>query len=141
MTAAKPRPENGPALLHAHLEEAAKKEFAWGSNDCVHFSSEWLKKLGYEEPLTGLPRWSGALSAARAIKSRGGFVEAVSARMAELGCPVVDRRSAQRGDLAIIRHPSGLHALGIVMADKVVCLAPEGTSRIPVNHIISVWRT
>jgi len=77
------RPENWPELLDRHLNEWAYVCFEYGTADCVSFVSAWMKRIGYVEPLEGIPKWSTALGAARAFQSLGGFETAIDGRMIE----------------------------------------------------------
>lgn len=136
----KQRPENWPALLFDHIEEARAVPFAWGAHDCAHFASSWMETLGYAEPLAGFGTWTTALGAARVQKKHGDFKAAVANRMAALGCPAVVPMCAQRGDVAIVRDGRGLHALGIVVGAHVACPAEIGVVMSPLNSALGAWR-
>ncbi|EIP96880.1 hypothetical protein OpiT1DRAFT_01307 [Opitutaceae bacterium TAV1] len=136
------RPEDWPKRLHEYLAEASRLSFAWGRHDCVHLAARWLERIGYAEPLAGLPSWKSELSAWRAMRARGGFEQAVADHVARLGCSAVPPLAGQRGDIALVAIPQGRkQALGIIDGVGVACAAPVGLGRVPVTAILRAWRT
>lgn len=138
-----PRPENWPALLEQHLAEWRHRPFAWGSADCVHFAAGWLSRLGYEQPLAGLPAWSGPLSAYRVQCALGGFEHAINAQLLAMGIRRTAAAFAQRGCLALVPVDGRLRrlALGIVDTRAVLMVGASGLEAMPRNKALAVWKT
>lgn len=96
------RPDNWPELLDAHLREWSAYPFDYGHHDCVTFSATWLERLGYDQPLAGLPRWTCIKDAVRVWRALGGFQHAVQAQLNALGCERVPPAKAGRGDIVLV---------------------------------------
>jgi len=134
------RPENWPELLDRHLNEWAYVCFEYGTADCVSFVSAWMKRIGYVEPLEGIPKWSTALGAARAFQSLGGFETAIDGRMIELGCSRVAVGLAKRGDVVLVRATTRTRAVGICNGSTVSVLTPNGLTNITlIQNAMIAW--
>lgn len=145
----RPRPENWPAMLAAHVERLRSLSFAWGKTDCVTVSADWMMTLGYDDPIADIRgRWRSATGASRVIGGADNFAAAVATRLAAAGCPEIAPAFAHRGDIALLREPawlipSGRHPrllLGLV--DGRMAWAPVASRfmPLPLSAAIAAWR-
>ena len=136
------KPAEWEKRLAAYLAAASTRPFSWGYHDCVLFAAGWLRELGYPDPLAPFEPWGSPLSAARAIRSAGGFGPAVAERMAALGCVVIPPLTAQRGDIVLLQIDAHRQALGVVVGAQAAVPGVYSIQNIPlVSRAISGWRT
>ena len=89
------KPEGFTGLLTDYIEGRRDKPFAWGANDCVTFSMDWVKHMRGKDPIADLRgKWQDAPSAARVIDSLGGLLAETDRRFKR-----IDQAFAQRGDI------------------------------------------
>lgn len=135
------RPDDWPEQLSRFVASWAARPFAYGHTDCVTFAAAWLQRMGYTEPLKGLPEWDSALSAARAFRALGGFDSAIESRMAALGCPRIPITFAMRGDIVLVKASERTRALGVCDGRTVAVLIPGGMKSIPLmGNAVAAWK-
>lgn len=135
------RPIDWPEQLSKHVAAWATRPFAYGETDCVTFAAAWLERMGYADPLDGIPKWNSALGAARAFGALGGFDAAIEARMAALGCPRIPITFAMRGDIVLVKASARTRALGICDGRDVAVLAPSGMKMVPlIANAVAAWK-
>jgi hypothetical protein len=96
------RRDNWPDLLAAYIDEHRSEPFAWGSNDCCLFASDWILTCTGKDPAETLRgTYSTALSGVRLIESSGGMVGIIQQYGEPLGLREIKREHASRGDIAL----------------------------------------
>jgi len=135
---------NWPELLHAEIEAAQGREFAWGSFDCCLFSMDVVLTI------TGIDlaqRFRGKYKTARGAASQilkfcGGGVEDLAVKMAtEQGIEEIPVAFAQRGDVVLMDTEALGPALGIAMATEAIFVEPNlGVSGHPLKNCRRAWR-
>jgi len=136
------RKSNWPAALSLFLQEKAALPFQWGENDCCLFTADWLAILTgqYPAPAAELRgTYADALSAARAIKQRGGVEQIAADYCAAQGWGEVATAYAQRGDIATVDTEHG-PALGVVLGREVCHPGAAGVVRVPLKTARRAWR-
>lgn len=110
------KPDGFAGMLVKYTESRRSMPFAWGSNDCVTFSMDWVLALRGVDPIADLRgQWRDASTAFEVIKSLGGLIEAADVRFKR-----IPTGFAQRGDIVAIPVDghiglyvcSGSHAVG-----------------------------
>lgn len=117
--------------------------FSYGDRDCVRFAAAWIERLGYADPLAGLPTWSSPISAARTWKALGGFEHGINAQLCALGCRRVAPAQAMRGDLVLVSNGArGRQVLAIADGVDAVAHGDRCNVRIPLlKFAVTAWRT
>lgn len=97
--------------LQRYLASRLETPFEWGAHDCVLFAAGWVRLSTGLDPLTGIPKWTTAIEAARSIELCGGLVAAIDERFKR-----INPKLARDGDLALFKNSvclfSGPHIVG-----------------------------
>lgn len=120
------RVSNWPTLLSQFIEDRRRVPFAWGSNDCCLFASDWVLKATGTDPACDLRgKYASALGAARVLKTKGG-VRGIMRSIAEpLGMSRTDGNQCQRGDLVIADTGNG-ESIGICIGSHAAFVGSDG---------------
>ena len=123
-----------PEILHAEIEAAQDKPFAWGKCDCCLFAADVVKAMtgtDYASEFRG--KYKTAKGAARALIKYGH--KTLSSTMNEKLPPV---RFPKRGDV-VMALVNGDEALGICIGSMCVFKSPDGVVQMPVSDIDAAW--
>jgi len=153
------RPEQGrrsrrvadwTARLHAVIEAASVRPFAWGAHDCCVFAADCVRAITGSDPMAELRgAYDDARGAARLLAERdlrGRLLDA-------LGYPI-PVALAQRGDVVIVTHlrivregvvlldetAEGREAAGICLGEKSAFAAESGLAMLPTLACAAAWR-
>jgi hypothetical protein len=115
--------------------------FIWGANDCATFAAEAvLQMTGTPLLPAGVPTWSSARQAYRALRPTGGLAQAVRA----IGLEEVGPRMARRGDLVLLRAParsgSMRGALGVCLGERIAAPGLRGLVMTRLSEGVTAWR-
>jgi hypothetical protein len=129
------------ALLATHLTRAAGRLFAWGSDDCLAFVSDWVALATGRDPLDG---WRGLVPdepAARAgLVRHGGFTLTFRTACRRAGLQPAD--TPQLGDIGLVPLES-IHgprlACAICVDDRWAVKTADGIAVIP-SRAVNVFR-
>jgi hypothetical protein len=119
--------------LHGFVASRQAMPFGWWTNDCVTFGAAAVKAQTGVDHLAEIKTWNSMRGAARELKRRGGFVEAVSSRLTEIPCAY-----AKRGDIALVEGLA-FSALMVVEGDMLVGPGIEGLVRVPRAAMKIAW--
>lgn len=120
--------------LHAMIEGARQRPFAWGSHDCATWVAEVRRVLtGVDAAKDWRGSYRTASGAMRAIR-KAGAGDMASAVTARLGAPLPVVALAQRGDV-VCRD----RALGICTGQDVAFLGPDGLVFQPLTACDMAW--
>lgn len=113
-----------PERLHAAIEAARARPFAWGAHDCALFACDVVRAMTGEDPGREFRGCYGtAAGALRALRRRdAGDLECAAARLCG---DEVAPALARRGDVVSMPVPSG-PALGICIGPRVALVGPDG---------------
>lgn len=131
------RHDNWPTLLAAFIEERRAMPFAWGSNDCCLFASDWIRRacgVDFAEDLRG--RYSSAIGARRVLSRFGGVLE-IAKSLA--GLEQVPSATVRRGDVVAFEMQGG-HALGICCGDIAALVGKQGLVFPRIENASAAWR-
>lgn len=129
------KPQGFEKLLAGYIDERRRRPFAWGTNDCVTFTADWLQRLTGTDPLGDLRgTWDDAASAARALASVGGLLAAMDARYERIPWAF-----AQRGDVVAV--DVGGH-LGLYVCVGRYAAGPGELEMLlnPMHEAVAAWR-
>ena len=136
------RASNWPTIFAAFIERKRSEPFAWGSNDCCLFASDWvLAATGIDPAQSFRGKYATALGAARFLKANGG----VRGIMREIGEPLgmvrVDATKVQRGDLVIADTGNG-ESIGICAGSHATFVGKDGLLFAPFDfqRAAHCWR-
>ena len=119
--------------LHAFLT-AWSSPFDWTLHGCcIGFCAAAVKAQTGVDHLEGIAPFKTQRGAVRALRTRGGYFEAVSSRLTEIA-PAF----AKRGDVALVTG-IGSAALMIFEGETLVGSGPDGLARLPRERAIAAW--
>ena len=136
------RASNWPTIFAAFIERKRSEPFAWGSNDCCLFASDWvLDATGIDPAQSFRGKYSTALGAARFLKANGGVRGIIKSVGEPLGMTAVDGARCQRGDLVIAETGSG-EGIGICIGSHAAFVSKDGLRFIPIDfqRAAHCWR-
>lgn len=122
------------ADLNAYIAECRKRRFRPGVHDCATFVAGWVKKATGADYARG---WRGkyrSLKKGQALLQEAGHADHVAFAAAHL--EEIPAAFAQTGDLAVI----GGRALGIVSAERVFVLRPDGMGHVSLSKAERAFR-
>jgi len=127
------------------IQDAAKKKFAWGENDCVIFAAKCLEAQG-DSSFCILTKYLGQykdeFGAYMTMRRHGVHdpEELATQLLGPLRTP--DDSAPVDGEIVSIT-PDGqsIPVLGVVFAGKAYFLTPVGMYTIPSHQVEKVWRT
>ncbi|EAQ47285.1 hypothetical protein MED193_18869 [Roseobacter sp. MED193] len=124
--------------LAGAIEAAREMPFSWGSRDCATWAFDIRRDLTGSEDVAALwrGRYRTALGAHRVMK-RLGWDSLEAAGRDLLGTPLPTVLQAKRGDLVL--GGSG-PAYGVCVGAKVVFVAPDGLTFLPLVSCSLAWR-
>lgn len=123
--------------LEQYISERRCLPFDWGTSNCCHYVSGWVRsQLGYD-PMSGLPVTPSAHAAKRLVKVLGGMRKAWSTRLGSPGIPV---EMAQIGDIVLVPLENG-NAVGICVGRGVSLVDERGfIIQVPMTAGLHAWR-
>ena len=128
------RVEGWEALLYEHIHQAHTTAFAWGTNDCALWCSEWVRKATGKD--FGAD-WRGFYTSAdelTALLQARGYETASD--VAQDNLRHIPLSFTQRGD--IVLHPQG--CLGICDGLVSYFLMVDGVTRLHTHHCRAAWK-
>lgn len=133
------RDPSWPTMLASFVETRRSQPFAWGSNDCCLFASDWIMLCTGFDPAEKIRgTYSTALGASRILRSLGG-VQGVVTKLGEpLGLQPVNPQMAQRGDLTMQDNGQG-SCLGIVLGQLAAFVGKNGLVFLPYSSA-ACWK-
>ena len=132
-------------LLRAYLAETFGSTFAWGTNDCCTFATDWVLRCTGEDVYSDFRgKYDSALSSARVLKEVAGepTLEAAALYVTHKhAMPEVPVLLARRGDV-VYRKDGSDERLGIVHLNgrNAVFLLATGWMTEPVSVCARAWR-
>jgi hypothetical protein len=124
------RPQNWPELLAEFLATREAMPFAWVTNDCATFASEWIYRL--TDVRIFEPTYTNEFGAYRFIESEGGMQMAATKRLGE------PDNVGHRGDVALI-YNRGRESLGVIGGAKVAAPGEDFMLMLPRGLILCSW--
>lgn len=110
--------------LNAYLSACRAKAFRPGRHDCATFAAGWVKEATGKDHARGWRGKYASLKKGRAMLEEAGHADHVAFVAAHL--EEIPPSFAQTGDLAVIDG----WALGIVSAERVFVLSPDGLGHV-----------
>lgn len=120
--------------LNSYLAECRKRRFRPGVHDCATFVAGWVKKATGTDYARG---WRGKYRSIRkgeALLKGAGHADHIALAAAHL--EQTPAAFAQTGDLAVIEG----RALGIVSAERVFVLRPDGLGHVSLSKAERAFR-
>lgn len=134
------RCNNWPSALELFIEEKRHQPFDWAHNNCAFFACDWIAILVGIDPAAKLrARVISAVSAARALKQRGGLESIAAKAFARQRWPEVKTIFAQRGDVVVTDTDDG-PALGVSLGEKVAFMSAAGLTFRSIAYCRRAWR-
>ena len=140
------RAHDWPARLHAAVEAAQVRAFAWGSADCCLTACDCVLAMTGVDPAAWFRgRYTTASGARRSLKAfAGAGLESTVERITrELAMPEVPPLMAQRGDVVLIEAnecPPEHLALAVCLGPCIAAQGPECLSMVPLARALRAWR-
>jgi hypothetical protein len=127
-----------PERLALFLERRSQAPFEWGGNDCITHAADAVFAMTNQDPLG---KWRGAwrteADAQATLACVGGLEAAVCS---VLGAPLVSLMWAGRGDVCLVRLPTGTELLGLCLGTRWVAPAEGGpAARGPMSMATLAW--
>lgn len=111
-------------LLADYLREVRGTPFRPGRHDCALFAAGWVVRAGGPDLARGWRSKYRSLARGEELLRAEGYDDHVALAAAHL--PEVPPALAQTGDVAVVED----HAFGIVSADRVFVLRPDGLGHV-----------
>jgi hypothetical protein len=127
------RPADWPERLEAFLR-ARNVPFAWGPQDCVTLTADWVRACIGLDPAARWRGWNTARQALATIKEAGGLRAGWG-----LALPEISPGLARRGDVGLILM-GRREASVIVERETVVGAGALGLERLPRARLIAAYR-
>ena len=132
----KPRNIDWAEELFGLITQRANTPFTWGSNDCVSFANEAVKRMTGVDFMSSFPPYTTALEAARLVKKLGGLEAIVD--LCLVPTPVL---MAQRGDVVLIpMQDGGEPALAIAVGTHAWGPGDTGLIPRPIELATKAWK-
>jgi len=131
---------NWPSLLDDFICKRARVPFAWGTNDCAIFCSDWIKLATGQDPAANLRgTYDSGRGAQRALVSAFG-IEDLEIIVSGIFPPRETVLLAQRGDVVLFEN-GGRKVLGILGMDGHFVFAPgeKGLEAFGVDTALNAW--
>jgi hypothetical protein len=123
-----------PERLAAHIEAHRAVPFTWGVHDCCTFAAGSVLACTGQWPAGW--KWPDAAAAARLLRRLGGLPAAVDRLLPRLAAPL----SAQRGDVLLVRAPTGRRDwLAVADAGGWWAPGPDGLVRGSMMQATAAW--
>lgn len=123
------------ADLAGLVESRLRVPFRWGTNDCATFAADAVQAIRGADVLADLRgTWSDSRGAARVMRSLGGLVVAVDARLERTWTT-----SLWTGDVVLYRGARGL-TLGVYLSERIATPGAEGLVYCSVEQAEIAWR-
>lgn len=129
--------------LHHFASRQVRRAFAWGIDDCVTLSADWVSEVSGFDPMLDLRgRYDSLASCQRVTGFLTNPLVVIGPRMERL--PIIQAGDAQRGDVALVVSAivGGMHAHGaICLGDsKWMARAPAGLTVLHPVKVVAAWR-
>lgn len=111
-------------------------EFAYGIRDCCLFAAKVVEQLTGENYMESF-EYASEEEALALVEEAGGLKELASS---VLGDPWQAHGSLKDGRPCLCRLPGSEPVMGVVLGQEAVVLTQYRTTRVPMAHIICVWR-
>lgn len=115
---------NRAVALQEYLREVRALTFRPGRHDCALFAAGWVARAGGPDLARGWRSKYRSLARGEELLQAAGYADHVAFAAAHL--PEVAPSLAQTGDVAVVED----RAFGIVGADRVFVLRPEGLGHV-----------
>ena len=126
-----------PSLLSDYISQHQKAPFAWGTNDCMAFSSGLVKALTGHDFFPEFSDYSDEESAKKMLSKNGGVIGIIRKC---LGSGHKNILAAKRGDIAAVMVAGEI--VGGVIDDsgqRIAVVTPNGLLRLPTNKAVRIW--
>ena len=127
-----------------YIAPAARRPWAWGTDDCCTFAAGWVLERGLPDPMAFIRgSYDTARGALRSIKEGGGMLPLWRRGMADAG--IEEATEPDEGALGVLllplRRPVGmLHTVGLYTGTKWVMRMRSGIHATPDVTVQAVWR-
>lgn len=142
--------EGWQTRLEAFIESRRSMPFKWGTNDCCQFAAQAIYAMaGFVDiPQLITAHFSGyetkkeAIETARLITGEKLYARCIKKLPEQAGFKPIDPKTAQRGDLVMIKLRCEAPGIGVVSLDGRYAVAPglHGLMRFPVLSAKAAWR-
>jgi hypothetical protein len=135
-----------PERLHAYLEGAARRSFAWGLHDCCTFACGAVQAMTGVDPMVELRgTYASKREALCRLRDTGGLDALAGSIAAALHAEEIPVLMAQRGDVVIadLSQDDGVFpSLGVVGLDgrSAVFAMQDGPHRVALRQCRRAWR-
>ncbi len=120
-----------PDLLAAYIAEQASVPFTWGTNDCVTFAAEWVRRCTGQAVFAA--SYDSEFGALRLLAGKG-LQDAITE---VLGEPMAYPAAAGRGDVALVN--LAVPTTAVVDGEHAFAPGPTGLVAFPRSEIFMAW--
>ena len=125
---------NKAAPLIEYLSEVKRRQFRPGSMDCALFAAEWVRRATGRDLTQGLRGKYRSIKRGQEMLREAGFDDHIAVANEHL--QAIPPAMAGTGDIAVIDG----EALGIVSADRVFVLRPDGLGHVKRRRATRAFR-
>ena len=132
---ARPDPRLRGQALHAFCAAHRAQPFAWGSNDCALFASDWVLAATGTDPAAAFRGYRTAQEAARLVSEHGGLAAIATAALG----PPIRAMYAITGDIVLV-DLDGRETLGVCNGQTVLGPGPDGLAVGTIDLALQAWK-